>query len=277
MQMEGSQINLVELLAQLEQRIEQQLAALQQAQQQIQQLRVENALLKGQLAQAQPGAQSQQEQIQPVSAAKVQAESVSPSQPQPGVEQVAQEPQRVFEQESQRFFEQEPLSVSEQRSQPVADEEASGGRSRGHSQDRSKRKNKAANHAAVAWLCELFPKAFSREQPQALQVGIQEELLAKMPEQGSKIKRALASYTHAPFYLRAIKAGQPRVNLQGQAVGVVTAEDEAFAQERYQQQFGHKKGQRTAKPAQGRVNKPKQGEQRMQNKLHQLMDKLNSH
>ncbi|MFB9885049.1 ProQ/FINO family protein [Balneatrix alpica] len=264
MQMEGSQINLVELLAQLEQRIEQQLAALQQAQQQIQQLRVENALLKGQLAQVQPGAQSQQEQIQPVSAAKVQAEpstQLPPSQPQSGVEQVAQE----------------PLSVSEQRSQPVADEEASGGRSRGHSQDRSKRKNKAANHAAVAWLCELFPKAFSREQPQALQVGIQEELLAKMPEQGSKIKRALASYTHAPFYLRAIKAGQPRVNLQGQAVGVVTAEDEAFAQERYQQQFGHKKGQRTAKPAQGRANKPKQGEQRMQNKLHQLMDKLNSH
>lgn len=261
MQMEGSQINLVELLAQLEQRIEQQLAALQQAQQQIQQLRAENVLLKGQLAQVQPGAQSQQEQIQPVSVAKVQAEPsthLPPSQPQPGVEQ-------------------ESLSVSEQRSQPVADEEASGGRSRGHSQDRSKRKNKAANHAAVAWLCELFPKAFSREQPQALQVGIQEELLAKMPEQGSKIKRALASYTHAPFYLRAIKAGQPRVNLQGQAVGVVTAEDEAFAQERYQQQFGHKKGQRAAKPAQGRANKPKQGEQRMQNKLHQLMDKLNSH
>lgn len=44
------------------------------------------------------------------------------------------------------------------------------------------------------------------------------------------LKRAMARYCNRPRYLKALRAGVPRIDLQGQPVGVVTPEEVAEAQ-----------------------------------------------
>ena len=73
-------------------------------------------------------------------------------------------------------------------------------------------------------LIEAYPACFDWEQPRPLKIGIHQDLAAAGFEKAA-IKRALGRYCNRPLYQGALQAGAVRMDLQGQASGVV-AEDE---------------------------------------------------
>jgi hypothetical protein len=82
-------------------------------------------------------------------------------------------------------------------------------------------------------LAALYPACFDWERPRPLKLGIHKDLLAvgfgEAKVEPAQIKRALGRYCHRPRYWKALRAGADRIDLQGQPVGVVTAEEAAAA------------------------------------------------
>jgi sRNA-binding protein len=63
-----------------------------------------------------------------------------------------------------------------------------------------------------------------------LKVGICEEIIAQHPEMsGHRIKRLLKEYTRHELYWSTLKAGTPRIGLDGNVAGEVTLEGEQHA------------------------------------------------
>lgn len=119
-----------------------------------------------------------------------------------------------------------------------------------------------------------YPRSFMPGQPQPLQVGIHEALLAIEGGDMKKIRRALASYVKVPRYLRCMRAGAVRLDLQGNNAGFVTKEEADFAAEHLQKLEKNKK-QRDTQKKKILAEKQEQLEaDRLQNKLSALM-KLN--
>lgn len=82
-------------------------------------------------------------------------------------------------------------------------------------------------------LREWFPPAFSAGRPRPLKVGIHKDLAEKASAISTGvIARAMRYHTQSDRYLRALKPGAARVDLDGNAVGEVTADEAAFAQVR---------------------------------------------
>ena len=87
--------------------------------------------------------------------------------------------------------------------------------------------------AVIMRLAELCPKAIfvyeGRRRP--LKIEIYEDLAAKVA--GSitpdEVKLALRAYTRNPGYLRAMARGGPRIDLEGNPAGMITAEQTASA------------------------------------------------
>ncbi|RUO44459.1 RNA chaperone ProQ [Aliidiomarina taiwanensis] len=90
--------------------------------------------------------------------------------------------------------------------------------------------------AVIAYLAELFPACFTTSgDALPLKIGIFEDL-AKRLENDEKVSKtrlrtALRQYTNSWRYLRSVKAGAVRVDLDGAEAGVIEAEHEAHAQE----------------------------------------------
>ena len=72
-----------------------------------------------------------------------------------------------------------------------------------------------------------YPDTFFKGHTRPLKIGIHVELLENEPWDEKLVRRALAGYVHLPRYLKAVRAGTQRVDLEGQSVGAVT-EDEAL-------------------------------------------------
>ena len=86
-------------------------------------------------------------------------------------------------------------------------------------------------------LCAAFPAGFSRTAPKPLKIGLGEELLALAGVHPAladlsrtQLRRALQVYTGAAAYRKALVKGGPRYDLDGQPVGEVTPDQQAFAQ-----------------------------------------------
>jgi len=94
---------------------------------------------------------------------------------------------------------------------------------------KAKSKNRAANMAALQLLSEAYPNAFDRKNVRPLKIGIQDDLIADEKVAKNKIKRALASYVRSLNYLRALREGVDRVDINGEPSGVVTAEEALHA------------------------------------------------
>jgi ProP effector len=91
-------------------------------------------------------------------------------------------------------------------------------------------------------LCELYPKCFfaDNREVKPLKVGIDTDLLAEQLTDFSKraLKDALRLYTRRPAYYQKLVVDTPRINLQGEEVGIVTEEHVVAAdqaRERYTQ------------------------------------------
>ena len=84
-------------------------------------------------------------------------------------------------------------------------------------------------HEAIAQFAGLHPNCF-RQPGQPLKIGIHNDVIARHPElQPGLIASALRTYTRSVGYLKTLKAGAVRIDLEGHPVGTVTAADEEDA------------------------------------------------
>jgi sRNA-binding protein len=66
-----------------------------------------------------------------------------------------------------------------------------------------------------------------------LKIGIYEDILADWPKIDPRLlSEALGYHTHRPVYLHAVKAGKPRVNLDGEYCGFPTDDEKQCAKRR---------------------------------------------
>jgi ProP effector len=88
--------------------------------------------------------------------------------------------------------------------------------------------------AALTQLADRWPQCFfiygRRRRP--LQIGISKLIDSQMPELGDILHHVMRYYTGSPWYQRAMKAGAPRIGLDGSACGVVGERDAELARHR---------------------------------------------
>lgn len=137
----------------------------------------------------------------------------------------------------------------------------------------SKNKNRNANIAAINLMCETYPKTFNREQVRPLKIGIQEDLLADEKISKGKIKRALASYVRAPAYYRSLQTGVQRVDLNGEDAGEVTEQEAEHAKTMLKKIRDERNARVKEQKQAERQRRENQKQQRMTDKLAQLVTK----
>ena len=145
---------------------------------------------------------------------------------------------------------------------------------------------------------ERYPKAFDWNNPRPLKVGIDKDMELDENFNASKQKRAMAAYTRSDRYKKCLLSGQPRIDLEGNAVSNEPALPQAKKPAQEPQKKAAFKGKpkrpQTSGAAKGgnkptnssRPNKPKaqpakedpqfenlNAEERMQAKLAQLLNK----
>ena len=86
-------------------------------------------------------------------------------------------------------------------------------------------------HEGINLLAELYPRCFCRTNRRPLKIGVCDEIIGQHPEISKpQVKRLLKEYTQSPEYWSTLTAGTPRIDLEGNVVGEVTAADEEDAQ-----------------------------------------------
>lgn len=106
---------------------------------------------------------------------------------------------------------------------------------------------------------ERYPATFFKAHTRPLQIGIHEALAEAEPWSGKLIRRALACYVNLPRYVKSMREGVERVDLQGDSAGMVTAEEAQHAREQLKQM-----------QARQREQEAKRQRDRMSNKLEAL-------
>ncbi|SDN61957.1 ProQ/FINO family protein [Vreelandella arcis] len=91
-------------------------------------------------------------------------------------------------------------------------------------------------HALLAQWYQRYPKAFFKGHTQPLKVGIHHDLAEHEPWSGKLIRRALANYVNLPRYIKSVREGVVRIDLEGNDAGVVDAEAARHAAEKRTQQ-----------------------------------------
>ncbi|QJQ96884.1 MULTISPECIES: ProQ/FINO family protein [unclassified Halomonas] len=108
-----------------------------------------------------------------------------------------------------------------------------------------------------------YTKTFFKGHTRPLKVGIHEELVAREPWPDKLVRRALACYVHLPRYLKAVRTGAERVDLDGENAGEVT-EGEARYARRQLDELRARKRSRSAKRSQHSAQEKGQGEDKKQ-------------
>jgi sRNA-binding protein len=86
----------------------------------------------------------------------------------------------------------------------------------------------------IGKLAKLFPHCFALRRP--LKIGIREDIFARAPDiPRDLIVTSLRAYTRCVPYWLLLKAGTPRIDLDGNVAGAVTIEDEAHAERKITQ------------------------------------------
>jgi ProP effector len=100
--------------------------------------------------------------------------------------------------------------------------------------------NHTARQAVIDLLADLFPQCFSvfEQERQPLKIGIHADLLAKLNGAitPKECAAALRIYCRNRFYLQSCIEKAPRIDLAGNTVGHVTAEEAGHARRRLAQQ-----------------------------------------
>lgn len=92
--------------------------------------------------------------------------------------------------------------------------------------------------ALLAQWYQRYPKAFFKGHTRPLQVGIHQALAAREPWPEKLVRRALAGYVNLPRYLKAVREGAVRIDLEGQPAGEVDAQAGEHARRKLEQLQG---------------------------------------
>lgn len=87
-------------------------------------------------------------------------------------------------------------------------------------------------HALLNQWYERYPKAFFKGHTKPLKVGIHQQLAEREEWPNKLIRRALANYVNLPRYIKAVREGAERVDLDGQPAGKVDKEAARHAAEK---------------------------------------------
>lgn len=87
-------------------------------------------------------------------------------------------------------------------------------------------------HALLNQWYERYPKAFFKGHTKPLKVGIHQDLAEREAWPNKLVRRALANYVNLPRYIKAVRAGAERVDLDGQPDGKVDKEAALHASEK---------------------------------------------
>jgi ProP effector len=79
---------------------------------------------------------------------------------------------------------------------------------------------------------ERYPEAFFKGHTKPLKVGIHQDLAEREAWPNKLIRRALANYVNLPRYIKAVRTGAERVDLDGQPAGKVDKEAALHASEK---------------------------------------------
>ncbi|SBS34021.1 ProP effector [Marinomonas aquimarina] len=85
-------------------------------------------------------------------------------------------------------------------------------------EEKRRQKNQKNNRRLIKLLEERYPKAFDWNNPRPLKVGIDKDMVLDEEFNASKQKRAMAAYTRSDRYKKCLLSGQPRIDLEGNAV-----------------------------------------------------------
>lgn len=109
-----------------------------------------------------------------------------------------------------------------------------------------------------------------------LAIGIDKQLLATRPEIDRKtLRSALGMHTRSVRYLKALQGGTQRFDLGGNAVGEVSAEQQALAAKELTERFKKRAQEhRAAQAAKAAAEKAQRAEQERAEKLNQLVSKF---
>ena len=104
---------------------------------------------------------------------------------------------------------------------------------------------------------QRYPNAFFKGHTKPLKVGIHQDLAEREPWSGKLIRRALANYVNLPRYIKSMREGAERVDLDGQPAGKVDKEAVQHASERRHESPTKNASDRSATPAKSSANKTK--------------------
>ncbi len=104
---------------------------------------------------------------------------------------------------------------------------------------------KQAKLKIINWLIEHFPAAFFKKTKhiKPLKIGILEDVFAfyeqleTPPFSKKALRNAVTYYCTSPAYLSAQKTGAERIDLYGNEMELVSAEQAKYAQLRYERQY----------------------------------------
>ncbi|SNY96605.1 ProQ/FINO family protein [Halomonas sp. hl-4] len=105
-----------------------------------------------------------------------------------------------------------------------------------------------APHALLTQWYQRYPKAFFKGHTQPLKVGIHQDLAEREPWSGKLIRRALANYVNLPRYIKSVREGAVRIDLDGNEAGVVDSEAARHAAEKRAQQASASPNERPQAP-----------------------------
>ena len=89
--------------------------------------------------------------------------------------------------------------------------------------------------STLSILREWFPAAFAGR-PRPLKVGVRKDIIERAPAiTPTEIARALRYHTQSNGYLRSVRPGATRIDLDGNEVGAVTADEAAHAKDTFQE------------------------------------------
>jgi len=125
------------------------------------------------------------------------------------------------------------------------------------------------NKELIAYLADKFPKCFLiKGAAKPLKIGIFQELAEQLANDDmvskTRLRQVLRHYTSSWRYLKSIKLGAQRINLQGEDVAEIDQEQADYASKTLkesQEKFGHKNTDKTSykKSQDNKVNKPYKG------------------
>lgn len=79
-------------------------------------------------------------------------------------------------------------------------------------------------HALLKQWYQRYPNAFFKGHTKPLKVGIHHDLAEREPWSGKLVRRALANYVNLPRYIKSMREGAERVDLEGNPAGKVDKE-----------------------------------------------------